>query len=635
MESDPDALLGLAMEHRREGRLDEAEHLYRAVLTSRSNDPQALLGLGVIHLRRNDLDRALPLLESAARLEGGGDSARPMYARALVMAGQFERADSLLSERPQPPPEIELLLRQRWGFALMAESKAALAEIQLQRVVQLSPDIADAHADLAHAQLSQGKHLEAERTLMRALALDPGHADAMVNLGTALRALERVADAEAAYRRALSLKPGHAAAQRNLGALLTAGERHAEALALSEDWLARQRSVAAVMTRGAALQGLGRYDEAMACFSETAASVEDPYEPLTGVGLAQAALGQYRDALATLDRAVALRPAASLGRYRRAPVRLMTGDFEGGWRDYEARWQEEAFLLWSRGPAPRALKDRFNTQVTVEGLLDRRVLLVGEQGVGDQVMFASMIADLAGVAREVVCVCDERLIRLFSGSIPNVTFLPPAGTPFSLAGFDTILAMGSLGRLFRNGTDRFGGAAFLRAPPESLARWAARLGPARGRRIGLSWRGGTPGTRRAERSVALIDMAPLMAVEGTEFVSLQHGDPREEVRAVNEALGARVKVFDPHEIEDFEDLAGLIGNLDAVVSVQNTNVHLSGALGARCLALLPNVPEWRYMAEGTTMPWYQSVQLFRQAERGAWAPVMKAVADVLSAGGGR
>ncbi len=127
----------------------------------------------------------------------------------------------------------------------------------------------------------------------------------------------------------------------------------------------------------------------------------------------------------------------------------------------------------------------------------------------------------------------------------------------------------------------------------------------------------------------MAQLAPVLDLPGCEFVSLQYGDVAAEVAAVNAGRGVPVRTFDPAETHDFEDLAGLIANLDVVVSVQTAAVHLAGALGTDCLTLLPHNPEWRYTASGSAMPWYRSVELYRQPEPGAWEPVVREVAEAL------
>ncbi|MEO8113808.1 MAG: hypothetical protein ABI655_05475, partial [Phenylobacterium sp.] len=116
-----------------------------------------------------------------------------------------------------------------------------------------------------------------------------------------------------------------------------------------------------------------------------------------------------------------------------------------------------------------------------------------------------------------------------------------------------------------------------------------------------------------------------------EYVSLQYGDPHEEVAAFNAGRRNPIRSFPPAEIEDFEDLAGLIQNLDLVVAVQTAVVHLAGAVGTDCLVLVAHSPEWPYTARSPVMPWYSSVRLFRQSERNVWDPAIQQVSEALQA----
>jgi hypothetical protein len=278
------------------------------------------------------------------------------------------------------------------------------------------------------------------------------------------------------------------------------------------------------------------------------------------------------------------------------------------------------------------VRDRLDLLLGVEDLRGQRVLLVPEQGVGDEVMFASMIPDLAAVAASVACVCDPRLVGLFANSFPGVRFFDPARANLRPSDFDKVVAMGSLGHVFRNRLEDFPGAPFLRPRAEVAERWAARLGPRpRSLRIGVSWRGGTPRTGASQRSLTLADLASVLSLPDCQIVSLQYGDPRAEVEAASTQLGRDITVFPPAEIDDFEELAGLIVNLDVIVSVQTSVVHLTGALGTDCLAMVPYNPIWRYTAHASVMPWYRSVRILRQAKPNAWEPVVQDVAEILKA----
>ena len=549
---------------------------------------------------------------------------------ALIATGDFAGAERGLADAADPSAETRI--RVAWGRALAAKGDLAGAEAQFARAAALAPRSPDVQAELGLVQLKLGLAEEAAERFAQVLSLAPRHISSLINRGTALKALGRMDEAEASYRGALQVEPGHAAAVRNLCILLTLTERHADALKAADRALSRARTPEAFIARGDAHYGLGRFEDALTSYLQASKLASDPYETMIKQGLARTALRQYPEALALLDQAVALRPADHLAYHRRAPARLVTHDFEGGWKDYEYRWENDLFRSASAAMVSPQVRQHLHLRLSVDDLRGQRVLLVGEQGIGDQVMFASMIPDLVKVAASVTCVCDDRLVSLFSNAFPGVSFTGPLSANLSRSAFDRVVAMGSLGHVFRNRIEDFPGEAYLRPRDEACERWAARLGPRpQGLRIGISWRGGTPSTERATRSLALTDFAPLLDLPACEAVSLQYGDAREEVAAVNAGLKTPIRIFPAAEIDDFEALSGLISNLDMVVSVQTSVVHLTGALGKEALVMVPYNPIWRYGASGSAMPWYRSVRLFRQPRPQAWEPVIAQVVDAVGA----
>jgi Tetratricopeptide repeat len=404
--------------------------------------------------------------------------------------------------------------------------------------------------------------------------------------------------------------------------------RYDEMLALADTALAADPQMGgAWLVRGDVLKSQDHPQAALEAYRRAAETPKVSFDAQVRCALVLDALGRLDDALAAFEAALALQPDAPVPRFGRGLLRLHQREFAAGWDDYEDRWRSDLFIAGSRGVVPAGLAPHLATRVSPADLEGRRVLVIGEQGIGDQLMFASMIPDLARIAASVVCVCDPRLVRLLGASFDNVTVTDPNGGNVEA---DLALSMGSLAAAFRRHAVDFPGTAYLRPRPEVRARWAERLGPPRARlRVGISWRGGTPGTRQQSRSLALNQLAPVLAAQDCEFVNLQYGDVAQEIAAANDARAEPIRVFPPAEIDDFEDLAGLISNLDAVVSVQTSVVHLAGALGQTCLALLPHRAEWRYTASGETMPWYRSVRLIRQAEPGAWASVVEQAATTL------
>jgi hypothetical protein len=470
----------------------------------------------------------------------------------------------------------------------------------------------------------------------RALVSDPQDFDANLGLAVALMAAQRFAEAERHARAALAVQAYAPAAVRTLASLLQLQGRHAEALTFAEmvtgmdmehgeGWMARADSLA----------NLGRQEEAYNCYQVAMRHGEVAFEALVKIGLMLAQLGHPAPAIQAFDAALSLDPEATEPRYQRGILRLALKDFSQGWEDYEARWRSERFLDAGRGIVPRPLVPMLALAPSAEALAGRRVLVMGEQGVGDQLMFASMVPDLTAVAASVDVVCEPRLVRLLSASFDGVSVLAPKDAKIDTDVIDTLVAMGSLGSALRRDAGAFPGTPYLRARPEVREAWAARLGPrSRRLRIGISWRGGVAATRTHARSLALGRLAPVLDLADCEFVSLQYGDVAAEVAAFNAGRDNPVRVFPREDIDDFEDLAGLVANLDLVVSVQTALVHLCGAIGQTCLTLVPQAPEWRYGASGPTMPWYGSVRLFRQPQHGAWASAIAEVAGAVQASRG-
>jgi tetratricopeptide (TPR) repeat protein len=499
----------------------------------------------------------------------------------------------------------------------LGDPAAALGACDQALAVQ--PGYARAHRNRGDALQALGRADEALAAYDKALQLQPDDLAAHVNRGNLLSEQKRWAEALASYEGAIALDPKVPQAHVNRARVLCELERYAEGLEAAEQAVALQPGYAKAWSRrGDALLGLERFEDALESFGQAARRQRTDYV-LIGASHALKALGRYDEAIRLLDEAEALDPAAPLAPYHRSMVRLLTGDFARGWRDYEARWRLASFVDSSNGFATAPLRERLTLFPSAMDLKAGRLLVVGEQGVGDQLMHASMLPDLLAGGADVTWICDRRLHRLLGRSFPTVKFLDLRDAPLpDPGGFDRIVASGSLGHAFRRSL------AVVQA-------WAERLGPKRARlRIGVSWRGGLLRTGRSRRSMKLADMGALLTRPDCEFVSLQYGDVQAEVAEAAGELGVDVRAFPPAEIDDFEDLAALVANLDLVVSVQTALVHLTGATGREALVMVPRRPEWRYGASGSSMPWYRSVRLFRQDRSEGWAPVVAAIGEVIA-----
>jgi hypothetical protein len=267
-----------------------------------------------------------------------------------------------------------------------------------------------------------------------------------------------------------------------------------------------------------------------------------------------------------------------------------------------------------------------------EAFTGKSVLVYAEQGIGDEIMFANCFGDLVDEARRVVIECDPRLAQLFARSFRGAAVFPgrlPGPHPWlQQAGeIDVQVPAGSLPARYRPSWACFPRhRGYLRPDLEKVARYRARLaGLEPGRKVGIAWRGGIAKTRRALRSIAPPELAPLLGRPDLSFVCLQHAVTTEDLAASGALAPGRFHHW-PDALVDADETAALMSALDCVVTVCSYVVHLGGALGLDVRVLVPASPEWRYLRAGHEMPWYPTVRLFRQREGERWEKVIRAMA---------
>jgi tetratricopeptide (TPR) repeat protein len=436
---------------------------------------------------------------------------------------------------------------------------------------------------------------EAIRHFERAATLSPDSVDVWLALALALNESGRTAAAAAAYERAIEAQPDQPAAYVNLGLLC--------------------------------LSQLGDPYRAEILFRRAVELAPDRAEPQANLGLALHEQGRSDEALLHYDHLIEKYPRCAEYRWHRGCVRLSIGDYRGGWDDHEARKLREG--RWRR-PLPFSEWDgRAETA--------RHLLVYAEQGIGDEIMFASCLPDVLQIAQHCIVECDARLASLFQRSFPEarVHGVDRAVDDLSwLAVHSNITAqcaIGSLPRYFRRSADEFRGhTPYLSASPDRTDRWRDKLacmGP--GPKVGIAWRGGTYKTRRELRSTMLVQWEPVFSQSGAQFFALQSVS-HEESQELNDLNGAAIHPLSD-SAKDFDELAALIAALDLIITVQGTTVHLAGAQNRPVWVLLNRSAEWRYMATGHRMPWYPSARLFRQPAPGAWDTVFHDVAHALNA----
>ena len=566
---------------------------------------------------------------SRASRASAGERAQALYLQgeSANRAGRHREAAQLLIAAIEAGPGVAEF-HYELGRSMQALGEPARAVTCFRNAIAADPAHADAHIDLASALLALGDPAAAERSVRSALSIAPRSVPARINLGAALEGQGKFADAADCYRGALGIESASVPALANLaavclrlGAIAEAQRSIERALQLAPDSFdAHLRQGSIHLERK--LPGLAAqsYREALRLRPGSASAY-------AGLGYAEDIQGGLDSAMAFYQQALDADPQHVQAHLNRAAIWLAREDYAHGWEEYE--WRQ-------RSPEHAPLYERFShARWDGSSLAGRRILVYAEQGLGDEILFASCLPVVLAQAAHCVIYCETGLAGLLRRSFPQATVHDGRQTDavewIEGAGpIDVRLPIGSLPLYLRRSPQAFPRHdGYLRAAPERVAAWQARLrqlGP--GLKIGLSWRGGVPQTGRGSRSIPLADLLPVLRLSGASFVNLQYSPCGEELAELRDRHGVAIHHWQ-EAIDDYEETAALVAALDLTLSVCTALVDLGGALGRPVWVMAPVRTDFRYGLTGEAMRWDPSVRMFRQARYGDWAPVIEAVATAL------
>jgi tetratricopeptide (TPR) repeat protein len=582
----------LGAELRRQGRLAEAVEIFQRVLERVPGDALTLSELA-----------------HAWRLQGNLDEARTAASRALEIAPGLAGAWFNL------------------GAVQVAQGETVRGIESYRKALELDPGFAEACSNLGGALGASGDTSGEIAAYQRAVRINPQLAPVWSNLGSALLEAGDTEQALAACRRAVELAPEFAPAWSNLGNALHECGEDAQAVRACERALQLAPELAEAWSNlGCALLEQGAIEKSLAAHRRGLELNPHNARAHYNLGIAQERCQQHEAALESYRRAVELDAAYAPARMRLACVLLVRGDFREGWAAYEWRWRDK-----------NALPRRFEfTPWAGELAPGRRLLLWGEQGIGDEIIYSSMIGELAGDGLEITLEIDPRLAPLMQRSFPQVEVVarvnPAAVDP---AAFDCQAPLAGLGRWLRPTFDAFPRhRGYLKADAERADQFSARLrrsGP--NTVIGISW---SSANREfgGDKSSALVEWEAVLRVPGTRFVDLLYGETKSAREALRQRHGLEITHLDDVDLfNDLEGLAALCTACDLVITVSNVTAHMAGALGKPVWLLAPvsQGKIWYWFSGRKDSPWYPTMRIFNQTAPGSWREVLGEVARELAA----
>jgi tetratricopeptide (TPR) repeat protein len=482
-----------------------------------------------------------------------------------------------------------------------------------------------------------GRHVEAIEQFERALGARPDDARVLFALGNTARTLGMAGPAEQFFRRVLAQDPARMEALVALANLLRTQGQFEAALALLAPALARDPAAELWLTLGSTHREIGNTTQAERHYRAALACKPDYAEALVNLADMLTDRGETAEALALYDRAVRQAPDNAQAKLNRAVLHLLNGNLKDGWRDYAARLKvpgkapvaEHSLPRWSGG-----------------SLKKTRLLVSAEQGVGDHLMFASMIPDLAARAAadggSVVLECDPRLVDLFARSFPGVTvhgwdlenrggvtrarygWLKAAG------GANAFVEMGSLPKILRGSLDAFARPnAYLKPDGLQMAQWGgalASVGP--GPFIGVCWRSGKSGGHRSLQYAPREAWAAFIGELPGVVVNVQYDAGDDEVEALGALAGRPILTIDGlDQKNDLDRTAALLASLDAVVTAPTAVSWLAAGVGVDTYKVLYDT-SWTALGQNYE-PFGPACELMMPDVRGDWAGVFgKTLAQV-------
>ncbi|MDB0034024.1 tetratricopeptide repeat protein [Alphaproteobacteria bacterium] len=568
-----------------------AENLALSITQQHPNHKHAWKILAAVFEQTNRNQEALKANQNALKIDPNDPE---IY---LCLGNNFYLQDKLDDAEFNFKKAIDLnpnYLQALYNLGLILKKKQRFTDAVsfFERVIKLKPDFLNGYYSLGLTLIDLGELNNALINLKKVIDLKPQYPQAFFNLGIVLRKLGKKKEALKNFQQSINLKPDYKKAYNLIGVTLAE---------------------------------LGRYDEALENF-QLAINLDSKYaEVYNNLGNILKELGRFQESYHYFQKAIDLKPDYADAYNNLGRALMLNFDFQKAFElmEWRLRREEKNFIPLNTS------KPRW------DGLTKHRVFVWREQGIGDWIMFSSMIPELHASVEKVIVECDPRVIPLFQRSFSEEIQFITDRTEISEDDYDSHLPIGSLPFHFRKELDDFkkSSQGWLQADIERFQCIKEKISQNKSKKIvGISWNTKSSLTQAFQRNIKLEDLLlPLKDLDFI-FVNLQYGDVSEEIN--NLKVNHGIDVLEIPDLDIFNDIDGLsaiIAACDSVISIDNLNPHLAGALNIRTKLLLPYAADDRWGHKTSKSYWYDSITIHRQAEPGNWKqPLFELASDLSS-----
>lgn len=480
--------------------------------------------------------------------------------------------------------QLDFLLFQALQFLQSGNLNGS--ELLLKQVVKNKPNHSEALRLLGVIAAQEGNNALALERVEQALISNWRNEFAHSNKGNILLSLDRPIDAIEAYKRSIKINPNYAEAYSNLGN---------------------------------GLQAIGDYTQAIECYQRALKMEPGNLDFKLNLGNAYSRMNLYDKATQIYEEIINLNPSDPGAHFYLAQIQLFLGNFQAGWLEYEWRW-----LSKENDSKPLKTTRQAWRGEPFEGSL----YIWAEQGIGDQILHASMLPELRKFPQKKIISVEKKLLSIFKRSFPDFEFIDrtsdlPSDT------YDQHIPIASLGKFFRKSKNDFPSLMnnYLVANKEIFGISKGDESSSKNKLCGISWKS-TNKTLGKQKSLALMDLSGILELKNIDFVNLQYGDTAAEVSNASSVLDTKIiNVQDVDLYEDIDSVLGIIDVCDIILTTSNSTAHLAGGLGKEVLLLLPfSVGRFWYWhdVDGISL-WYPSIRVFKQEQQGDWSKPIQAV----------
>ncbi len=529
-------------------------------------------------------------------------------AKMAENSGNWRVADHIYAKARTYNDSVELV--HQHAIVVLRAGNAARAATMLRGVLRRRPDFLAAQLQLAEIYVAQKRYDLAREACESALKQDPNNIRALRILGKVAHELDDYASAEGYLRHLMTLSPDDIEGGLLLGAVLSNdGKRFLEAEPIFKHVLeVAPESPSALHNYGLLKRFQGELDEAETYLKRACELYPNSSDFAFSLASCYLYMEKMDAAYEWFDRAVEIDPKNNAAQVYKAFALFHQGRMRDGWVQYEKRLDLEVLKDASYE------RPRWNG----EDISGKTLLLISEQGMGDNIQFIRYVPELLDRGAKVIVATHDPLVELFKtvDGISHVMKAIPEPRYFyrycSLMSLPYVL-----------GTDENsvpGNVPYMRAPEPEREKWSERLPSVDKLKVGLCWRGNPHHSNDTFRSSSLSDMRPLLEIPDTAFYCLSKSLPEAE-----EALPEQISNIGV-EFETFSDLAAVIESLDLVITVDTAVCHLAGALGCPVWTMLARGPDFRWGLGAEKSPWYPTMRLYRQERLGDWSTVIARMA---------